>query len=152
MVSCDMRTRSKGGGEDERVEFSIPSLDLFRLLLSFWDWGVLGEESENPEFCFDVRVGHGEDGKDKKEGGKEGGARGGNKAKLVIFVACKAVADPVDCDAGMTDKRAGIMDEPLESYDRFRSTFHPRNIHGEMLATWAPISELASPKRNFRQE
>jgi len=76
----------------------------------------------------------------------------GNKTKLVIFVACKAVADPVDCDAGMTDKRAGIMDEPLESYDRFRSTFHPRNIHGEMLATWAPISELASPKRNFRQE
>lgn len=58
VVSCDMRSGSEGGGEDERVEFSIPSFDLLRLLF-FENWGVLSKESENTEFCLNIQTRHG---------------------------------------------------------------------------------------------
>lgn len=76
-----MRSGSEGGGEDERVEFRVPPLDLLRLLVFFGDRGILGEESENVEFCLDVRAGHDVDGKDKREGEKMGEDEDGNGKK-----------------------------------------------------------------------
>jgi hypothetical protein len=49
-----MRTGSEDGGENERVELSIPPLDLLRLRLFVGDRRVLGDESEDAEFGFDV--------------------------------------------------------------------------------------------------
>ena len=49
----------------------------------------------------------------------------------------------------MTDKRAGIINEPLEPYDRFRSALYPRNVHGETLATWASIFRASPSQENF---
>ena len=89
VVSCNMRPRSESSGEDERVEFSIPPLDLFRRLLFCENRRVFGEESEDFEFCLDVRTGHGGSGKDEREGGKTGERVGRNekkKTELLIFV------------------------------------------------------------------
>jgi hypothetical protein len=63
-----MRPRSEGGSEDERVELSIPPLDLLLLLVFFGNRGVSGEESENAELCFNVQAGHGEGA--EEEGGR----------------------------------------------------------------------------------
>jgi len=79
VVSCDMRSRSEGGGEDERVEFSVPPLALLRVC--FGDRGVLGEESEDLEFRFDVWTVHDGDGKDKMEREMEGSAGMGTERK-----------------------------------------------------------------------
>ena len=84
-----MRSRSEGGGENKRVEFRIPPLDLLHLLLFFGNRRVLGEESEDFEFWLDVRTGHGGSGKDEREGGKKGERVGRNekkKTELLIFV------------------------------------------------------------------
>ena len=72
VVSCDMRSRSEGSGENERVEFSIPPLNLLRLLWCFGDRGVLSEESENAEFCLDVQIRHGEGAEDERKQAKKG--------------------------------------------------------------------------------
>ena len=39
VVSCDVRSRSESGGEYERIELDVPSLDLFRLVFL---WGSEG--------------------------------------------------------------------------------------------------------------
>jgi hypothetical protein len=49
-----MRSGSKDGSENERIELSIPPLDLLRLRLFVGDRGVLRDESEDAEFGFDV--------------------------------------------------------------------------------------------------
>ena len=89
VVSCDTGSGSEGGGEDERVEFSIPPSDLLRLLLFFCDRRVSSEESENLEFCFNVRAEHDGDGRGKREGeteGEHGEGNEKNETKLVVLV------------------------------------------------------------------
>ena len=63
-MPCDVRSGSECSGEDERVEFGIPSLGRLRRVMFFGDRRVLGEEIENVEFGFDVRTWHGGDAKD----------------------------------------------------------------------------------------
>ena len=67
VVSCDMGSRSEGCSEDEGVEFTIPPLDLLRLLRFFGNQSVLGEESKNTKFRLNVKAGHGEDAEDERE-------------------------------------------------------------------------------------
>lgn len=66
-----MRPGSEGGSEDERVEFTIPFLDLLRLLLFIGNRRVLSEKCENAEFCLDVQTGHGEDAEGERNEAKE---------------------------------------------------------------------------------
>ena len=82
VVSCDMGPRGEGGSEDEGVEFGISPLDLLRLLWFFGDRRVLGEESENAEFCLNVQTGHGEDSEDEKKETKERESGGGEYRRM----------------------------------------------------------------------